>query len=100
MIDKPVDPLVEKVMRKRMTKGLSIRAVSDIVGVAFSSLARYERGEGKPDEQVRLRLERWLGADQGSLSVLESRKAEGWGTRVDRRLEELEKRMARVEGKA
>lgn len=55
--------LVEAVRRKREAAGLSIRALSAVVGVSFSTLARIERGEGEPDNNSKIRLLEWLGAD-------------------------------------
>jgi Zn-dependent peptidase ImmA (M78 family) len=55
--------LVEAVRRKREAEGLSIRALSAIVGVSFSSLARIERGKGIPDNNSKIRLLEWLGPD-------------------------------------
>jgi Zn-dependent peptidase ImmA (M78 family) len=55
--------LVEAVKCKREAEGLSIRALSAIVGVSFSSLARIERGEGIPDNNSKIRLLEWLGPD-------------------------------------
>lgn len=55
--------LVESVKRKREADGLSLRALSAIVGVSFSSLARIERGEGLPDNNSKIRLLEWLGPD-------------------------------------
>lgn len=55
--------LVEAVRRKREADGLSIRALSALVGVSFSTLARIERGEGLPDNNSKIRLLEWLGAD-------------------------------------
>lgn len=49
--------------RKREAEGLSIRALSGTVGISFSSLARIERGEGQPDNNSKIRLLQWLGAD-------------------------------------
>jgi len=62
--------LVGAVRRKRKAKGLSIRALSAIVGVSFSTLARIERGQGEPDNNSRIRLLEWLGpdADEADLS--------------------------------
>jgi transcriptional regulator with XRE-family HTH domain len=57
------EKLIEAVKRKRETEGLSIRALSDAVGVSFSTLARIERGEGQPDNNSKIRLLQWLGAD-------------------------------------
>lgn len=55
--------LVDAVRDKRGALGLSIRALSSIVGVSFSTLARIERGEGEPDNNSKIRLLEWLGAD-------------------------------------
>jgi transcriptional regulator with XRE-family HTH domain len=55
--------LVRAVKSKREAEGLSIRALSEAVGVSFSTLARIERGEGQPDNNSKIRLLEWLGAD-------------------------------------
>jgi transcriptional regulator with XRE-family HTH domain len=55
--------LVAAVRRKREAEGLSIRALSAVVGVSFSTLARIERGEGEPDNNSKIRLLEWLGPD-------------------------------------
>jgi transcriptional regulator with XRE-family HTH domain len=55
--------LVDAVRRKREAEGLSIRALSAIVGISFSTLARIERGDGLPDNNSKIRLLEWLGAD-------------------------------------
>jgi transcriptional regulator with XRE-family HTH domain len=55
--------LVAAVKRKREREGLSLRALSDIVGVSFSSLARIERGDGAPDNNSKIRLLEWLGPE-------------------------------------
>jgi transcriptional regulator with XRE-family HTH domain len=55
--------LVEAVRRKREAEGLSIRALSALVGVSFSTLARIERGQGEPDNNSKIRLLEWLGQD-------------------------------------
>src|SRR6202035_4377160 len=57
------EKLVKAVKRKREAEGLSIRALSEAVGVSFSTLARIERGEGQPDNNSKIRLLQWLGAD-------------------------------------
>jgi transcriptional regulator with XRE-family HTH domain len=57
------EKLVRAVKRKRGAEGLSIRALSAAVGVSFSTLARIERGEGSPDNNSKIRLLQWLGAD-------------------------------------
>ena len=55
--------LVRAVKRKREAEGLSLRALSAVVGVSFSTLARIERGEGGPDNNSKIRLLEWLGTD-------------------------------------
>jgi transcriptional regulator with XRE-family HTH domain len=55
--------LIRAVKAKREAEGLSIRALSEAVGVSFSSIARIERGEGLPDNNSKIRLLEWLGAD-------------------------------------
>ena len=55
--------LVKAVKRKREAEGLSLRALSAIVGISFSTLARIERGDGEPDNNSKIRLLEWLGPD-------------------------------------
>jgi Zn-dependent peptidase ImmA (M78 family) len=55
--------LIEAVRRKREAEGLSIRALSAIVGISFSTLARIERGDGLPDNNSKIRLLEWLGPE-------------------------------------
>lgn len=55
--------LVSVMKRKRQAEGLSIRALSGIIGVSFSSLARIERGEGEPDNNSAIRIIEWLGQE-------------------------------------
>ena len=57
------DKLVKAIRKKREADGLSIRALSEAVGVSFSTLARIERGEGQPDNNSKIRLLQWLGAE-------------------------------------
>lgn len=57
------EKLIKAVQKKREAEGLSIRALSETVGVSFSTLARIERGEGQPDNNSKIRLLQWLGAD-------------------------------------
>jgi transcriptional regulator with XRE-family HTH domain len=61
--------LVTSIKQKREADGLSIRALSAIVGISFSTLARIERGEGLPDNNSKIRLLEWLGeeADEAGL---------------------------------
>lgn len=52
--------LIRRVQRKRLATGLSLRGLGADLGVAFSTLARIERGLGQPAAHTRLRLEAWL----------------------------------------
>lgn len=62
-MDKFEERLVRAVREKREREGLSIRALSGIVGISFSTLARIERGQGSPDNNSKIRLLEWLGSD-------------------------------------
>jgi Zn-dependent peptidase ImmA (M78 family) len=55
--------LVKAIRKKREAEGLSIRALSAVVGISFSTLARIERGEGLPDNNSKIRLLQWLGEE-------------------------------------
>lgn len=57
------EKLIQAVQKKREAEGLSIRALSGAVGISFSTLARIERGDGKPDNNSKIRLLQWLGGD-------------------------------------
>jgi transcriptional regulator with XRE-family HTH domain len=61
--------LVDAVRRKREAEGLSIRALSAVVGISFSTLARIERGDGLPDNNSKIRLLEWLDADAGEAGL-------------------------------
>lgn len=62
-MDRFEEKLVTAVREKRDRDGLSIRALSGVVGISFSTLARIERGEGAPDNNSKIRLLEWLGPD-------------------------------------
>jgi transcriptional regulator with XRE-family HTH domain len=51
------------VKKKREAEGLSLRGLSAAIGVSFSTLARFERREGQPDNNSKIRLLQWLGPD-------------------------------------
>jgi Zn-dependent peptidase ImmA (M78 family)/predicted transcriptional regulator len=55
--------LVQLLKAKRDREGHSIRQLSSIVGISFSTLARIERGEGEPDNNTKIRILEWLGED-------------------------------------
>lgn len=55
--------LVTALKRKRDAEGLSLRGLSSIIGISFSTLARIERGDGEPDNNSVIRILEWLGED-------------------------------------
>jgi len=48
------------VTQRREAEGLSIRALGDLTGISFSTLARFERGEGSLNIENRAALRDWL----------------------------------------
>lgn len=55
--------LVRLMKEKRRMLGYSIRKLSSVIGVSFSTLARIERGDGEPDNNTKIRILEWLGND-------------------------------------
>ncbi len=55
--------LVQILRQKREANGYSLRKLSSVIGVSFSTLARIERGEGEPDNNTKVRILEWLGDD-------------------------------------
>jgi transcriptional regulator with XRE-family HTH domain len=58
-----IERLVAAMQRQREMKGLSLRALSQVIGVSFSSLARIERREGLPDNNSIIRILEWLSSE-------------------------------------
>lgn len=56
-----VNAVITLMIKKRTQDGLSLRGLSEKIGVSFSSLARIERGEGSPDHNTQARILNWLG---------------------------------------
>ena len=52
--------LAKRLKKARLEAGLTTRALSNIVGVSFSSISRLERGAGRPSIYTVERIERWL----------------------------------------
>jgi Zn-dependent peptidase ImmA (M78 family)/transcriptional regulator with XRE-family HTH domain len=55
--------LIQLLREKRESQGHSIRKLSSMIGVSFSTLARIERGDGEPDNNTKIRILEWLGND-------------------------------------
>jgi transcriptional regulator with XRE-family HTH domain len=77
--------VVERITVERKRQGLSLRALGTASGVAFSTLARVERGEGSYDAESERKLRAWLGEDVGHvLSADQIRAAEDLGRAIAR----------------
>lgn len=61
--------LIAAVKTKRVRDGLSLRGMSDQIGVSFSSLARFERGDGEPDTESASLMCDWLGLPASDFGV-------------------------------
>ena len=57
------EPLISDIILARLERGISVRQLGRETGVSFSSLARQERGEGRPSLVTRIALLEWLGRD-------------------------------------
>jgi transcriptional regulator with XRE-family HTH domain len=55
--------LLNLMKEKREAHGYSIRKLSSVIGVSFSTLARIERRDGEPDNNTKIRILEWLGND-------------------------------------
>ena len=55
--------LISAVALGRVEHGLSLRKLSEQIGVSFTTLARIERGDGAPSLSTRIALLEWLGLD-------------------------------------
>jgi transcriptional regulator with XRE-family HTH domain len=82
--------LGKAVRRKRLSQGLTLRALEKKVGVSFASLGRLERRQGQPSEATKDRLLRWL--EDGSESLPAQRNS-----RLSR-MAEIEIRVLHLEG--
>lgn len=90
MFAQEIDPLVERAMRKRMDKGMSIRQVSERTGVSFATWSRLERGEGQPDGLTREKLRRWVEGEKALPKRNAVPRDLAWQTVLEGRVEKLE----------
>jgi transcriptional regulator with XRE-family HTH domain len=61
--------LIAAVRKKRQGEGLSLRKLSEQIGVSYSTLSRLESGTTAPDTNTRVRLLTWLGEDSEALGL-------------------------------
>lgn len=62
-MDKESRKLVDLMILRREEIGISLRRLSEDIGVSFSTLSRLENGVTDPDETTKARLANWLGSD-------------------------------------
>jgi len=60
-MDSQTELLIKLLREKRIAQGYSLRQLSSLVGVSFSTLGRIERGDGEPDNNTKIRILEWLG---------------------------------------
>ena len=57
--------LLKTLKKRRLEEGFSLRSLSKIIGISFSTLARLEKGsnETEPDPNTKARIINWLGEE-------------------------------------
>ena len=55
-----MNQLIRKVQAKRRSENLSQRDLARLIGVAWSTIVRLERGGGEPGQRVKRQLKAWL----------------------------------------
>ncbi len=68
-MEKDVERLIEAIILKRKTLGLSLRRLAEQSGVSFATLSRLEKFETEPDDGTKARLANWLGNDAKKLGL-------------------------------
>ena len=86
-------PLIQRMRDMRLLQGLSLRRLASILGLGFSTLARLERGEGKPDPASAVRIHRWLDSGEGSAPRVRSVAEQSWFAKMEARLVRIEKHL-------
>lgn len=61
--------LIDAMRQKKEKLGLSLRKLSEQIGVSFSTLSRLERDGNEPDHNTRLRIINWLGDEARSIGI-------------------------------
>ncbi|MBD2246543.1 XRE family transcriptional regulator [Nostoc sp. FACHB-888] len=68
-MDSQTQLLIKLLKQKREAQGYSLRKLSSIIGVSFSTLGRIERGDGEPDNNTKIRILEWLGDDARNAGI-------------------------------
>lgn len=93
-----MEKLIAKMRDKRIKCDISCRALSEIIGVSFSTLSRLERGIGIPHPLTEEKIQKWIETDEGSIPrIVSERRVMSWGDKLKLRVEELEKRVMELE---
>ena len=75
-MDSKTHKLLKLLKNRREKEGLSLRALSDLIGISFSTLSRLERDDydAEPDANTRARIITWLGeeAEKAGINFKES----------------------------
>ena len=85
-----LEEIRKSLIARRLQEGLSLRALSEIVGVSFAGLGRVERGAGSPTRDTLQRVQKWIEAGEAS-----SKRCRGtsWMSTVEQRLARIEKEL-------
>ena len=94
--DNTLTSFFRSLKEKREALGYSIRQLAKQTGVSFSTLARLERGIGKPDPLTRKRLEEWMRVDRTFAPILRASRHPTSQELLERRVAFLERELAEV----
>lgn len=60
-MDKKIESVGERLQELRVAKGKSRAEVANAVGVSYSAIAMYERGERTPTDSTKVKLAKYYG---------------------------------------
>lgn len=70
-MDSKTRKLLKLLKNRREQEGLSLRALSDLIGISFSTLSRLEKDDydAEPDANTRARIINWLGDESEKAGI-------------------------------
>ena len=75
-----IQGLISLMKQKRQSSGYSIRKLSRVIGISFSSLARIERGDGLPDNYSQVKIMEWRGEEiPSNMEKFKTNKKQSFG---------------------
>lgn len=83
----------DELRRAREERGLSQRALGDLIGITGSAVGEWERGESEPTRSKVPVIEDAVGVERGTLAGLLGEE----GASIAQRLSDLEGRFDRIE---